>query len=111
RAGCPRYRRILRHALERLTCGSRMAGCQGDGVVERTLSWLNRFRRLKIRYEHPADMHLAFFAAWLRPHLPVFPRLTTSTSRERSAWTAAHGPLLYKGHDDQEIGPRQRCRR
>jgi transposase len=29
-------------------------------VVERTLSWLNRFRRLKIRYEHRADMHLAF---------------------------------------------------
>ena len=25
-----------------------------------TLSWLNRFRRLKIRYEHRADIHLAF---------------------------------------------------
>jgi catechol 2,3-dioxygenase-like lactoylglutathione lyase family enzyme len=33
-------------------------------------------------------------AAWLRPHLPAFPRLTTSKSRERSAWTAAHG-LCY----------------
>ena len=29
-------------------------------VVERTLSWLNRFRRLKIRYEHRADINLAF---------------------------------------------------
>ena len=29
-------------------------------VVERTLSWLNRFRRLKIRHEHRADIHLAF---------------------------------------------------
>ena len=29
-------------------------------VVERTLSWLNSFRRLKIRYEHRADIHLAF---------------------------------------------------
>jgi transposase len=29
-------------------------------VVERTLSWLNRSRRLKIRYEHRADIHLAF---------------------------------------------------
>src|SRR5215212_392094 len=29
-------------------------------VVEWTLSWLNRFRRLKIRYEHRADIHLAF---------------------------------------------------
>ena len=27
-------------------------------VVERTLSWLNRFRRLKIRHEHRADIHL-----------------------------------------------------
>jgi transposase len=29
-------------------------------VVERTLSWLNRFRPLKIRYEHRADIHSAF---------------------------------------------------
>ena len=29
-------------------------------VVERTLSWLNRFRRLKICYEYRADIHLAF---------------------------------------------------
>jgi len=29
-------------------------------VVERTLSWLNRFRRLKIRYERRADIHEAF---------------------------------------------------
>jgi hypothetical protein len=28
-------------------------------VVERTLSWLNRFRCLKIRYEPRADIHLA----------------------------------------------------
>jgi transposase len=29
-------------------------------VVERTLSWLNRFRRLKVRYERRADIHQAF---------------------------------------------------
>lgn len=29
-------------------------------VVERTLSWLNRFRRLKVRYERRADIHEAF---------------------------------------------------
>lgn len=28
-------------------------------VVERTLAWLNRYRRLRIRYERRADMHLA----------------------------------------------------
>src|SRR5690349_12293328 len=51
-------------------------------VVERTLSWLNRFQRLEIRYEYRADILLAFLqlglAAWLRPHLPAFPRRTTS---------------------------------
>ncbi len=29
-------------------------------VVERTLSWLNRCRRLKVRYERRADVHQAF---------------------------------------------------
>jgi IS5 family transposase len=29
-------------------------------VVERTLSWLNRFRRLKMRYERRADIDQAF---------------------------------------------------
>jgi len=29
-------------------------------VVERSLGWLNRFRRLVIRYERRADIHLAF---------------------------------------------------
>lgn len=29
-------------------------------VVERTHSWMNRFRRLKVRYERRSDIHLAF---------------------------------------------------
>ena len=29
-------------------------------VIERTLAWLSRFRRLTIRYERRADMHQAF---------------------------------------------------
>ena len=29
-------------------------------VVERTFAWLNRVRRLTIRYERRADIHLAF---------------------------------------------------
>ena len=29
-------------------------------VVERTLAWLNRFRRLTVRYERRADIHTAF---------------------------------------------------
>ncbi len=31
-------------------------------VVERTLSWLKRFRRLKVRYERRADVHQAFLS-------------------------------------------------
>jgi IS5 family transposase len=31
-------------------------------VVERTLSWLNRFRRLTVRYERRADIHQAFLS-------------------------------------------------
>lgn len=29
-------------------------------VVERTISWLNQFRRLRIRYERRPEIHLAF---------------------------------------------------
>ncbi len=29
-------------------------------VVERTLAWLSKYRRLTIRYERRADIHLAF---------------------------------------------------
>ena len=29
-------------------------------VVERTIAWLHRYRRLAVRYEHRADIHQAF---------------------------------------------------
>jgi transposase len=38
-------------------------------VVERTLAWLNRFRRLAIRYERRADIHEAFLQLGLHPDL------------------------------------------
>lgn len=31
-------------------------------VVERTLSWLHQFRRLRVRYERRADIHQAFMS-------------------------------------------------
>ena len=31
-------------------------------MVERTFGWLNRFRRLKVRYERRQDIHAAFLA-------------------------------------------------
>jgi transposase len=30
--------------------------------IERTLAWLNRYRRLKVRYERLADVHQAFLS-------------------------------------------------
>jgi transposase len=41
-------------------------GVHGSGlgvtrwVVERTISWLHQFRRLRVRYERRADIHQAF---------------------------------------------------
>jgi len=31
-------------------------------VVERSISWLHQFRRLRVRYERRADIHQAFMA-------------------------------------------------
>ena len=31
-------------------------------VIERSLSWLHQFRRLRVRYERRADIHFAFLA-------------------------------------------------
>jgi hypothetical protein len=57
-----------------LSCGSlgvassRVSGWGAIApVVERTLSWLNRFRRLTVRYERRADIQEAFLSlgyAW-----------------------------------------------
>jgi transposase len=38
--------------------GSGLGECRW--VVERTISWLHQFRRLRVRYERRADIHLAF---------------------------------------------------
>jgi catechol 2,3-dioxygenase-like lactoylglutathione lyase family enzyme len=35
-------------------------------VVERTLAWFNRFRRLTVRYERRADIHEAFLFLMMR---------------------------------------------
>jgi transposase len=50
-------RRIARHGIE----SSERLG-RHRWVVERTLSWLNRLRRLKVRYERRADIHQAFLS-------------------------------------------------
>jgi IS5 family transposase len=61
----PRCRRALRQ--RRITPSIARRGIDGSErlgryrwVVERTLSWLNRYRRLKVRYERRADIHQAF---------------------------------------------------
>jgi len=40
-------------------------------VVERTLAWLNQFRRLRIRYEKQADIHEALLALVCPPVLEL----------------------------------------
>ena len=47
--------RIARRGVE----GSQRLG-RYRWVVERTHAWLSRFRRLTVRYERRADIHLAF---------------------------------------------------
>ena len=55
----PRRRRIIPRIVR---CGGEPKNRLGRyrWVVERTLSWLNRVRRLKVRDEHRADIRLAF---------------------------------------------------
>jgi len=59
------HRQWLRHlGIEPVLAKRNMPHGSGLGVhrwvVERTLSWLHQFRRLRIRYERRADMHEAF---------------------------------------------------
>jgi transposase len=61
----PRCRQALR--TRHLACCSARKGIDSSErlgrhrwVVERTLAWLNRYRRLTVRYERRADFHAAF---------------------------------------------------
>jgi IS5 family transposase len=61
----PRCRRALRK--RRITPRIARRGIESSEklgryrwAVERTLSWVNRFRRLKVRYERRDDIHKAF---------------------------------------------------
>lgn len=63
----PRCRRALRRRgviprIARRGIESRERLGRYRWVVERTLSWLNRFRRLKVSYERRADIHEAFLS-------------------------------------------------
>ncbi|ROR37535.1 DDE family transposase [Kitasatospora cineracea] len=61
--GCDKYRRILRRRgiTPRI---ARRGIAHGSGLgktrwaVERTFAWLHQFKRLRIRYETHADLHL-----------------------------------------------------
>ena len=61
----PRCRRFLHR--RRITVRIARKGIESSerlgrhrGVIERTLAWLHRYRRLTIRYERRADIHQAF---------------------------------------------------
>jgi IS5 family transposase len=53
-------RRHIRVRIARKGIDSRERLGRHRWVVERTLAWLNRFRRLTVRYERRADIHQAF---------------------------------------------------
>jgi len=59
------HRRALRaHGFRPIIAKRRTEHGSGLGtqrwVVERTLSWLHQYRRLRVRYERRADIHEAF---------------------------------------------------
>jgi hypothetical protein len=51
--------RIARKGIE---SGTRLG--RHRWVIERRMAWLNRFRRLAIRYERRFDIHTAFGSPW-----------------------------------------------
>ncbi|MTH79163.1 IS5 family transposase [Paracoccus aestuariivivens] len=63
--GYPRCRRActihgIKHRIARKGVESSAHLGMHRWVVERTFSWLSKFRRLAVRYERRADIHLAF---------------------------------------------------
>ena len=56
-----RQRRIKARIARRGVDRSELLG-RHRWVVERTLAWFSRFRRLTVRYERRADIHQAFLS-------------------------------------------------
>jgi transposase len=60
----PRHARLRTQGIAAVVARPRSPHGSGLGqlrwVVERTLAWLHRFRRLNVRYERRADVHEAF---------------------------------------------------
>ena len=54
------HRRHIKARIARKGIDSRERLGRHRWVVERTLAWLNRFRRLTVRYERRVDLHPAF---------------------------------------------------
>ena len=93
--------RHLRLALRKRRIIPRIARCGVEPknrlgryrwVVERTLSWLNRFRRLKIRYDHRADIHLACSLA--APSSPCVSSANHVQLARTVGLTAAHASAI-----------------
>ena len=62
----PHRKHLRRHRIEPILAKRGTPHGSGLGahrwVVERTLSWLHQFRRLRVRFERCADIHEAFLS-------------------------------------------------
>lgn len=71
-------------------------------VVERSLSWLNRFRRLKVRYERRADIHQAFLS--LGCALICWKALNNEAAVRSVGLLSPPHPNNTNNTDDTEVG-------
>lgn len=81
---------VLLHASHRphSVDSSERLGCRW--MVEHTWAWLNRFRRLTIRYGRREDIHLAFIHPRMGSHLPQSMRTVTFEALSRCVGRVFH---------------------
>jgi transposase len=51
-----------RHSVAEVAAGTRLRVSDDVLAVERTFAWLNRLRRLRVRYDKRADIHEALLS-------------------------------------------------
>ena len=84
-------------------------------VVERSLSWLHQFRRLRVRYERRADIHEAFLAIGCAEGMTSSALAFCSNNGfvRRSKWRGNmdkfHATEKFKTRGNGQLFPSRRC--